>query len=306
MASTPTYLGSEEVQGIFLGIDEVPEMYLGTDLVYQSGPFQGIKLSPRDISFNAASLSSQLKVKSSEAWSMTLPAWISASQTTGDSGETIVTMTATTQTATTTGTVSVTTANYSASADVTYYDVELVNYVYENSGSYIQSHNLDTGIAHTASTMTVQLKYKARGGNSDRMVGYQDGDVGCSSDSNDFRIFGYRDGTFDYKTGRWSTGTINANGQAYDITIGDGFCLDNTNQVYRVQQTATGVVPSPNCHIYVDMSYIKVKEIIIMDGNSVLYDGKAAKLGNDYGLFDTVSGEFLTSSDFTIVGETSN
>lgn len=298
------YLGENEITEMYLGSTAITEAYLGTNLVFSTGPFVGLKLSPKSISFNSGSLTGTCKVKSSESWTMTVPAWLTASTLTGDTGDTVVTLTTTAQTAATSGTIEVTTANYSASASCEYQEYQAVDYVYENSGSYQRTHNLDTGIAHTASTMTVQLKYKARGGNSDRMVGYQEGDEGCRSDSSDFRIFGYQDGTFDYQYNRQKTSTaINSDGQAYDLTIGDCFCYDNTNETYLVQLTPTGVVPSPNCHIYVDMSYIKVKEVKIMDGYNVLFDGKAAKLENQYGLFDTVGGNFITTNDFTIVGE---
>lgn len=118
MAAIPMFLGSDEVSGMFLGADELQEMYLGTDLVYQSGPFVGLKVIPKSISFNVASLTREVKVKSSEAWTMTLPSWVSADITTGDTGETIVTLTATSQTANTSDTISVVSANYSASATV--------------------------------------------------------------------------------------------------------------------------------------------------------------------------------------------
>ena len=303
-AGQPVYLGGAEVTELYLGDHQINEAYLGDVQVFSSGPFQGLKLSPKSFSFNSGSLSAICKVKSSESWTMTVPAWLTASTLTGDTGETVVTLTTTAQTADTSGVITVTSANYSASASCEYQEYQSVDYVYENSGNYQQSHHLDTGIAHTASTMTVQLKYKSRGGNSDRMVGYQQGDEGCQYDTVDFRIFGYQNGTFDYQYNRQKTSTaINNVGQAYDLTIGDCFCYDNTNETYLVQLTPTGVVPSPNCHIYVDMSYIKVKEVKIMDGNNVLFDGVAAKLENQYGLFDTVGGNFITTTDFTIVGE---
>lgn len=296
MAATPMFLGSDEVSGMFLGADELQEMYLGTDLVYQSGPFEGLKLSPKAISFNTASLTASLKVKSIEQWSLTTPAWVSASVSTGDTGETVVTLTATAQTATTTDTITVTSANYSVSATVKYLMYEQVSYVYATThNSYVQANHIDTGIEHTASTMTIEFEYYGLGGNSDRMVGYQQGDNGCTSDSKDFRLFGYSNGTFDYMNYRNSFGNYNSG--YHHCTIGDCFCYDNETDAYKCQGTTIGNVPSPNCHILVDVSYIKVKSVKIKDGNTVLFDGVAAKLGNDIGLFDRVRGQLINNSN---------
>lgn len=116
----PIYLGGDEINEIYLGVDTITEAYLGNVLVFSSGPFQGLKITPSTISFNSDSLTGEVKVKSSEAWTMTVPSWISASVLTGGTGETIVTLTATTQTASTSSTISVVSANYSASATVTF------------------------------------------------------------------------------------------------------------------------------------------------------------------------------------------
>lgn len=102
---------------MYLGDDSISEAYLGEDLVFSTGPFEGLKVTPKSLSFNSFNASTaNIKIKSSEAWSMTVPAWITASTLTGDTGETIVSLTATTQTATTTGSIVVASANYSASA----------------------------------------------------------------------------------------------------------------------------------------------------------------------------------------------
>ena len=119
----PLYLGADEITEIYLGADDITEAYLGDVLVYSSGPFQGLRITPSTISFNSASLTGEVKVKSSEVWTMTVPSWISASVITGGTGETIVTLTATTQTATTTGTITVSSANYSASTNAVYYNI---------------------------------------------------------------------------------------------------------------------------------------------------------------------------------------
>ena len=298
----PLYLGADEINEIYLGADAITEAYLGDVLVFSSGPFVGLKITPSTISFNSASLTGEVKVKSSEAWTMTLPSWLTASVITGGTGETIVTLTASAQTATG-GTISVTSANYSASTSAVYYPVVFMDYIYEaNSAGYQQAHHLDTGIAHTASTMNVEIEYFGLGGNSDRMVGYQQGDAGCTSDSTDFRVFGFSTGTFDYMTYRYSFGNIH---QGYQhLTIGDCYCYDNQTGQYLCQGSAVGAVPSPNCHILVDVSLIKVKSVKIKDGNNVLFDGVAAELGGIYGLFDRVGGQLITNYGISMTGDT--
>ena len=293
----PFYLGTDEISEMFLGLDGILEAYFGDVLVFSSGPFQGLKIIPSSISFTDASLTASVKVKSSEAWTMTIPSWISASVLTGDTGETIVALTATAQTATTTDTISVTTANYSGSVTASFSVYEQVSYIYATDHSnYVQTDHIDTGIEHTASTMTVEIEYYGLGDNSDRMVGYQDGDTGCSSDDNDFRVFGYMNGTFDYMNYRSGFGSSYNSGY-HHCTIGDCFCYDNELEAYKCQGTTVGSVPSPNCHILVDVSLIKVKSVKIKDGNTVLFDGVAAKLGNDIGIFDRVSNTLIYNSN---------
>lgn len=295
-------LGNDEILECYIGSDPITEAYLGEDLVFSSGPFEGLKAIPSSIAFNSGALTKTVKVKSSESWSITsLPSWLTVSTLTGDTGETIVSLTASTQTVTA-DTITIESANYSASVDAAYKSYTVMDYIYElGSGQYQQTHRLDTGIAHTASTMTVQIEYYGLGGNSDRMAGYQEGDPGCTSDSYDFRVFGYNNGTFDYMSYRYSYGS-KVNGYQ-NITFGDCYAYDNVNQAYLCQGSAYGQVPSPNCHIYVDVSWIRVKSVKIMDGNNLLFDGVAAELGGEYGLFDRVSDQLITNSNIQITGD---
>ena len=116
----PFYFGTDEISEIYLGADSISEAYLGEDLVFASGPFMGLIISPTEFVFNSDSLTAELEIQSSESWSITTPAWISASSSTGDSGTTAITLTATAQSASTSGAIVVTTANYSESASAKY------------------------------------------------------------------------------------------------------------------------------------------------------------------------------------------
>ena len=113
----PLYLGGDAVGECYVGSDAVIEAYLGENLVFSTGPFQGLKISPKSFTFTDNTLTASLKIKSSEDWTITtLPSWLSASSVSGTSGETIITLTATSQSAATTDSIVVSTFNFTASA----------------------------------------------------------------------------------------------------------------------------------------------------------------------------------------------
>lgn len=113
-------LGNDEILECYIGSDAITEAYLGEDLVFSSGPFEGLKIIPKTITFYKTGLTQTVKVKSSESWTMVIPAWVTASTLTGDSGVTNITFSTTVQTADTSGTVVVTSTNYEASATCQY------------------------------------------------------------------------------------------------------------------------------------------------------------------------------------------
>jgi hypothetical protein len=158
------------------------------------------------------------------------------------------------------------------------------------TNSWAIPNNINTGVAHTASTMSIRCKFKRVNANSDRDFGYHNGDAGCLGDSNDWRTFCYSSGSFDYQTNRRSYLGIAYPNVDYDLTIGDNYLYDNLNNAYIYQGTSFGTVPSSNCNIVVDVSTLQVKELIIQDGDIILFNGKAAidPIGN-IGLYDTVS-----------------
>lgn len=120
------YLGEDEILECFIGDSGITEAYLGEDLVFSSGPFSGLKLSPRQIEFKSATASTgttaKLYVKSSEPWTLTTTAdWFSLSPLTGvgTSNKEEVTITIiSAPTADTTNVISCTTTSFSASSEV--------------------------------------------------------------------------------------------------------------------------------------------------------------------------------------------
>lgn len=119
-------LGNDEILECFIGADPIIEAYLGEDLVFSTGPFAGLKLTPKNIELKSAKTSVgstfSIFVKSSEDWTLTTDSdWFSLSPTTGlgTSEKTEVTLTVTSiPTAETLSTISATTANFSASTSV--------------------------------------------------------------------------------------------------------------------------------------------------------------------------------------------
>ena len=186
--------------------------------------------------------------------------------------------------------------------------VEYVGFIYEaDSEGFTLEHRLDTGIAHTASTMTIEIEYFGISNwdtYSDRIVGYAPDDPGCLGDDNDFRVFACMMGAFDYLDERDEESFFQNNkriGAGYQrLVIGDGYCYDKIAERNAYELNVKGEVPSPGCHIYVDVSYNKVRRVIIRDGNTVLFDGRAAKDGSTIGLYDSVSQRMITNTAVTM------
>lgn len=119
------YLGDNEPT-IYLG-DVEPIIMLGDEQVYPTGPFIGLRIT-NSLSFSSTVLTGSLRIKSSEAWTLTTDAnWLSFSETTGNpTNNTTVTVSATTQSETTTAYITATTANYTATCECTYVAVSWI------------------------------------------------------------------------------------------------------------------------------------------------------------------------------------
>lgn len=294
----PFYLGGDEVTECYVGGDAVVEAYLGEDLVFSRGPFQGLKVTPTELNFNPVTTSASTKVKSSEYWEITsLPAWLSASTMSGDSGETIVTFENISQSADTAETITFSSATFSASVSSSF-----VNFTYtfiegvrsSNAPNWDLSDCLDTGIYVTSDTDTkIRVKYYGTGVFSDRIVGFDATE--CGSDDNDFRYFppmaDAADGRINDLYG------YDFNGQYYDITFSNLKVFNNLNSstisdsgVYNGVNTGTT--------IRIDMSVNWIKEVEIIRNEVTIADFKAAEDPNgNYGLYDDIRNVWLTRND---------
>lgn len=297
----PMYLGADEISEIYLGEDAISEAYLGDVLVYSSGPFMGLKVYPNTVSFNNGSLTADIKVKSSEAWTMTVPSWISASVLTGGTGETTVTLTATTQSSGIQDTITVSSANYSASTYANYDLVQFVDYVHSLSMGNNNENYLTTSFYPTNATRG-ELIFQHRGYTTGNvLVGMYGTDSGW--DNRDWRLFTFQS---KYNIDLGSSRIANnlngfVTGQDYDLSFGNNYIINNTNGL-----SVTGSTQTPTLdHIPINicLGVVWVKEVKLWEEGTLVFDGKAAKMDNQYGLYDTVSNSFLTTNDFTIVGE---
>lgn len=292
-------LGNDEILECYIGSDAITEAYLGEDLVFSSGPFQGIKVSPKTISFNSGSLLRTCKVKASESWTMTVPAWLTASTLTGDTGETVVSLSTTAMTAATSGTIEVVSTNYTASTLVNYSVVEFVNGIKASQMSSNGNLMLDTGIqpnTTTSGNVTGNLYYH----NDGVMIGIEG-----APDNNDWRFFHPVSSIFmDAGSQRCSNSITAPDGTAtqVDIDFGNCYFTEKIRGISKASPTSfTGTLPSGT--IKIDLACMSISEIKFWTDGNLVFDGKAAKIGTDYGLYDVVSDTFITTNDFTIVEE---
>ena len=304
VSGQPLYLGADEILEIYLGIDPITEAYLGTELVYSSGAFTGLIVDPMNIEFHTLSLTSEVKVKSSEAWTMTLPAWISASATGGTSGETTIYLSATTQSSYTSGTVAFTTTNFQTDAKAEFNPVEYMDYVWATQmGS---SKLLSTGIYPTLQTKGEVLYEQKTYSPGTVIVGMYGDESGW--DNRDWRLF------YTYGGDKWAFDIANSRledtfgggwlqNKEYDIEFGNNYLINHTDNL----SASTDTVQSgqlDNLPVDINVGMVWVKEVKLWEGNTLVYDGKAAKVGDDYGLIDVVTGHFLTGDDFNLTGAT--
>lgn len=82
------YIGENQISGIYLGDAEIFGIYAGDLQLYPMGEFQGLKLTPKSLSFASTGETKTIKVKSSAAWEIQpfTGDWLSFSQMSGEAG----------------------------------------------------------------------------------------------------------------------------------------------------------------------------------------------------------------------------
>ena len=161
---------------------------------------------------------------------------------------------------------------------------------------------IDTGI-FAQDDCEIRVAYQGAGADIDRIVGFSQ--ESTAGDNDDFRIFYYNNGSFDWGMDRQSdiAGSIGGfigSGVDYDITMGNGWVYNNLTSLYLYQGSTSTY--NHNCSIRVDVGGQKVKSLQIKNGGVVVFDAFAALDNSDnvIGLFDTVSDTMFTNSSLNL------
>ena len=161
---------------------------------------------------------------------------------------------------------------------------------------------IDTGI-FAQDDCEIRVAYQGAGASVDRIVGFSQ--ESTAGDNDDFRIFYYNNGSFDWGSQRQSNiagsiGDFIGSGVDYDITMGNGWVCNNLTSSYLYQGSTSTY--NHNCSIRVDVGGQKVKSLQIKNGGIVVFDAFAALDNSDnvIGLFDTVSDTMFTNSSLNL------
>ena len=182
--------------------------------------------------------------------------------------------------------------------------IKHVDYIWNTTSFPTWNRNsvIDTGI-FAQDDCEIRVAYQGAGASVDRIVGFSQ--ESTAGDNDDFRIFYYSDGTFDWGMERQSdiAGSIGGfigSGVDYDITMGNGWVYNNLTSLYLYQGSTSTY--NHNCSIRVDVGGQKVKSLQIKNGGIVVFDAFAALDNSDnvIGLFDTVSNTMFTNSSLNL------
>ena len=299
------FVGENNADAFYIGADEVEVMYLGQEVVYQKGDFVGLKMKS-SVELQAESGSSyDLKIKSSEPWTLSVDSaatWVSFSQLTGDTGETVVVVQTTEENQTAANrstTITATTQSFSAVCQVTQMFVKYVDYI-SNSALSNNSYNIiiDTGIIPTtATTFRVQGMYKGYT-QSNVVVGYSD------RDSADYRLFWVGLNTYyDFNDNRVNVSKRFDSGDKIDITCGNYYAKTGSTQEVFLSGVTQTTIDDPHT-IKVDVGSWWLKALEIWEGETKVFDGRAASVNNTVGLYDSISKRMFTNQNINIVERT--
>lgn len=297
------FLGDTE-GSFYLGGLEVSNMYLGEVEVYSSGPFIGLKLSPSTIQFYQDSgLTSSMKVKSSEAWTLALPndaTWLSASTLSGVSGETTVTLSTTEENTgdTRTAVITATTTSFSATCTVNQNVTHYVSWIFTTNPTNDSDYR--DGI-EIGDFWSADAEFRIKG----TMQGYSTGNsVLANYDGRPYvstRWFWVGGNMYyDMNSGRIQTQFTPTYGVNFDYTISNWGVYDNLTSSYVMSGT-----PKPTINagvVWLNMRTCKISSIEIKQGNTVVFDGKAAidDITGYIGLYDSVSKTLFYNSNLSM------
>lgn len=306
-------LGEEAVESFYIGGDEVETIYLGEEVVYQAGEFIGLKMKSNVSIATASGSTYDLKIKSSEPWTLsvdTAVTWLGFSQLTGGTGETIVTITTTEGNQTGSNrstTITATTSSYTATCEVTQVYVQYVDYIHRSTlQDNVNNAYIDTGIYPTTAT-TFRVQGIGKGYTQGNIiVGYY-----YTDDNKDYRLFWYGGSqtlTFDFNNNRlennnWGRPT---DGRIIDLTCSNYGVVSADGTTYLTGNTQS-TVADPHT-ILVDVGTWWFKSLVIWDNGVIVFNGQAAvdSQNNIVGIYDSISNTWKYNSALTMTTEEIN
>ena len=300
------FLGGE-VDGLYIQGSAVTAVYMGEDPVYPNGIYKGLIVSPMNIKFNSGSLTNSLRIKSSESWTLTTPEWISASSLTGGTGETFVTLSATTQSAATSGTLQVVTTSYSGRSIATYSAWDELEYIQNgaNDGNRGTDFCIDLNYVPTTSTK-VEITLEAAGADGASILC-----TDYTGNADWWRFFTYSSSHYYFDCPNDSDARVEVN---FDVTgkttaivwiEGGSAWLQISGDTAQEQTLPT--TPNISGHLKLwtinyngsDLECLygtKIYGIKIYEGQTLARDLRPGQIGNDVGLSDVVGGVLYQNS----------
>lgn len=166
------------------------------------------------------------------------------------------------------------------------------------------SGNIEIDKVITSAT-TIRFGYSGTSSTSsnDRLIGYtwEDKDIHGNqiSDSHDYRIFGYSNGSYDVNSARNTGLGLNNDGEEYDITLGDYFIYNNKTGNYIFSGVVQNIVTE--AIVRVDISTSRIQFVYIYEDGTEVFHGIPAMDGNgNIGLWDTVSDQLYYNPNYTM------
>ena len=166
------------------------------------------------------------------------------------------------------------------------------------------SGNIEIDKVITSAT-TIRFGYSGTSSTSsnDRLIGYtwQDRDIHGNqiSDSHDYRIFGYSNGSYDVDGARNTGLGLNNDGEEYDITLGDYFIYNNKTGSYKFSGSTQNITTEATCKV--DISTSRIQFVYIYEDGTEVFHGVPAMDGNgNIGLWDTVSDQLYYNPNYTM------
>lgn len=295
-------VGSTNIVKQQRGEDNVKKMYMGNDLVYQKFAFSPkLSISVDSMEFKYSGDTAQsVTVNSNTNWNYTTNAnWLTLTK----DGNTLSVLPDdyTSELENRTATITITADNgdivKTKTISVTQKKVttwEPVDYVYTSSEAYV-----DTTIRPSTNTkFTVKLKQTGRNGGITIGYGATNTPINCESDDTDYRCFNHdrtNGFTWDFNSSRFY-GNISPESDGLIIaTFGNNYIADKNGNKVSTGSTQSSIATQRNVPIYINLDnrYAQIQQVTIYDNDTVVFDGYAADVDGDYGIYDTVSETLL-------------